>query len=395
MAFLLSTTQMTSLPVAFHLDLKGMIPHEEGMLMWLDRLAKLGVKQLVLEYEDRLPWQSWPGTFRPDYDMAAWQRIWQRSEDLDIKIIPLIQVQGHLGWLLRHEPYAHLRENNAVSEACPLHPELRPRLLKWIDEVIALHPKADIIHLGADETFCLATCPKCQARAKELGGKINLYLEHLGELVDHVIHRGRQPMIWGDAFWHDNASAAQLPESLILVDWQYGFLGPTQTALGDVKQSVWMASGARSGDSLDDRYMLGPLVQRLRNIHTWQRAYNHRQTQGLMHTIWSRSSSHGALYGPLEGWWPLIEAAARPTDFEQHPLAELLPKIDAAMHPRPGEIHESNFAPDLLPFKTHADPMVQRSAAWWQLAARIKLKLHSKYHSKKLSVIAFARMKKA
>jgi hypothetical protein len=35
---------MTACPTYFHLDLKGMIPDEAGMLMWVDRLAELLAK---------------------------------------------------------------------------------------------------------------------------------------------------------------------------------------------------------------------------------------------------------------------------------------------------------------------------------------------------------------
>ncbi len=351
-----------------HLDFKGMNPDAAGLLAWIERLAALGYTGLVLEYEDRIPWRSWPGTFRPGYTLDTWQRVWARCDSLGLELIPLIPTLGHLGWLLRHSAYAHLREADEVSEACPCHPELRPRLLAWIDEVLELHPQARFIHLGADESFCLGSCATCRERAAAPDGKMSLYLDHVGALVRHVLQRGRQPLIWADAFWGDSRRAGELPAETILVDWQYGFLGPTELTVRDVPQTVWAASGVRSSDCYDQRYLLGPLEQRLRNVRIWRRQLEAGQLGGLIHTTWARASSHGLLYGPLEGWWPLVEAAADPARFAVHPLAPLVQSVDAAMHPRPGEQFEPGFMPELAPLLQHPDEQVRRAVAWWQLA---------------------------
>src|SRR5690242_11181743 len=128
---------MSKKPVNWiHMDLKGAIPPERGLLTWVDYLADAGFNGVVWEYEDRLPWRSWPGVFRSGYTLEQWRRIWRRCRDRGLEVVPLIQTHGHMDWLLRHEGWAAWRENGHYQELCPLHPEVRPALHGWIDEVL-------------------------------------------------------------------------------------------------------------------------------------------------------------------------------------------------------------------------------------------------------------------
>ena len=108
---------------------------------------------IVWEYDDRIPWQSWPGTWRGGYTIQEQRRLMDACRKLELETVPLIQIQGHLEWLLKHERYSGWRENGVSNELCPLHPEVLPRLKKWIDEITTLHPGSRFLHLGEDETW--------------------------------------------------------------------------------------------------------------------------------------------------------------------------------------------------------------------------------------------------
>ncbi len=90
-----------------HLDLKGVVPSREGLLRWIEWLREAGFNGIVWEYEDRIPWESWPEAFRPGFPLDEWHGIWKRCEALGFEIVPLAPTLGHLAWLLSHPAYSH------------------------------------------------------------------------------------------------------------------------------------------------------------------------------------------------------------------------------------------------------------------------------------------------
>jgi len=149
-----------------HLDLKGAVPAVGKLLEHLRYFKECGYNGIVWEYDDRISWRSFPNTWRGGYSADDQRRLMEACRELGLEVVPLIQVMGHLEWLLKHEEYSDWRENGVGSELCPLHPEVQPRLKSWIDEVIELHPGSRFIHLGADETMYIGSCEKCRTRNK-------------------------------------------------------------------------------------------------------------------------------------------------------------------------------------------------------------------------------------
>ena len=157
---------------------------------------------------------------------------------LGLEAIPLIQIQGHVEWLLKHEKYAHLREMNSF-QFCPSHPETLPLLKRWLDEVLTIFPNAKHIHLGGDEVESLGICPVCKAR-----GKAEVYLAHARAMTEYAVSKGIVPILWGDMFIQENLSAESLPEETVLVDWKYWGRAPYRSTLTLEKsgRTVWGAS---------------------------------------------------------------------------------------------------------------------------------------------------------
>lgn len=281
-----------------------------------------------------------------------------------------MQTQGHLEWVLRDTRFAFLRENGHWNEVCPSHSETAPLLEAWLDELIDCHADSEFIHLGADETWNLATCPTCRARAERLpGGRLGVFLEHVGRLCRHVVARGKRPMIWADMFWRtDTWICDALPDETILVDWQYGGAGPWPSLqrMRTLNRPVWGASAIRSG--FDAKYLLAPLGMRLENVCAWNRLRANGEINHLLHTVWGRGDSLRPIYGPWEGWLPAFIAAADPDVWARHPLRSLCEEVDQAM-----------IAPewvDSLPLINRlenfadGDPIVCDCVSWWALALR-------------------------
>ena len=143
------------------------------------------------------------------------KEIGEYIHELDMECVPLIQSIGHLGWALYEDQFSHLRENGEYTELCPLHPEALPKIMSWIDEAVELHPHCRYIHLGADESTHLGSCPECRAAA-DPADPLKNYLAHVSKLCSHAIAAGKRPMIWSDMLWENPESAKRLPPETIL-----------------------------------------------------------------------------------------------------------------------------------------------------------------------------------
>ena len=361
---------MTANRTWLHLDCKGTMPVPERLCQWLDWLAAAGFGGIIWEYENRLPSNVWPGTFEPGYTLDQWQRIWSHCRKLGLQVVPLVQTLGHLEWLLKHEPYAHLREQGQCNSLCPQHAEVMPKLIAWLDEVLDLHEDAAFIHLGADEVWNLASCPKCRDIAQRSSeGPLRVYLEHVGRLCEYVVARGKRPLIWADMFQRHNAlsAARQLPEQVVLVDWDYAPVPrPNIEALKATGHEVWGGTAIRCG--FEQKYALAEIGTRLENIRNWQQELAGDSISGLIHTTWGRGDSLRTIYGPWDGWLPAFIAAGDAASWQRHVLEGLVEPLDRAMSAP--EWVDLTDTIDRLESTPSDDPLVGHCLRWWALALR-------------------------
>ena len=220
----LTVADAPALPVrGVHVDFKFHAPRFDWMMNWLDQLADLKINTLIMEYEDKFPYRQAEGVA----DRRAWtpaqvQAFGARARALGIEIVPLVQTIGHLEFVLRLEPYRHLRENpENLSQICPCHPESFALIETLLKEVVAAHPGARHLHIGGDETEWLGFCPACKRRSDELGGHVALYAEYIGRVCNWALAHGLRPILWDDILRKAPAEVCRLPAGTILMYWDY------------------------------------------------------------------------------------------------------------------------------------------------------------------------------
>jgi len=297
-----------------HLDFKGMIPSESKLQVWLTWIREHGFSGVVFEYEDRFPWVTFPGVYRPGFDLPAWERIWATCMDLGLEIIPLIPTYGHLEWLLKHERWSALRCGGHLNLLCPENAQVRSLLAVWIQEVVRRHPNSKFIHVGLDEVHHMGACPACQERAARFPqGKAAILWDHARFVCAEVRRAGKYPIAWADMF-AAHAHTMDLPSDVILCEWNYrGGVGV------DLKRIPWKADRQRMSSSaircsFPTYQLIGDLESRVENVRNW-----HRTAQAeagtipiLLHTVWGRYRSLGPIYGPWEAWLPAFQVAGKP-----------------------------------------------------------------------------------
>jgi hypothetical protein len=358
-----------------HLDFKGVVPAIEKLPDYLKYFKTCGFEGIIFEFDCRYQWQTWPDAAIPLLSKDDIKKLISHCHDLDLQTIPLIQIQGHLEWVLKHDRFAYLREKDFYNELCPSHPESKDLIYRWIDETLELFPETEYIHLGGDETLNYASCPKCMDYAsRSKHGKFGVYIDHVSECCRYALSRGVRPMIWADMFWREESSefAAELPEGTILADWQYTGQAPFQTTLELEKSGheVWGASAISCG-WYESRHSAqrqpGP---RLENILSWNK-WGEDNNISIIHTTWGRPGNLWNLYPPWIGQLPFFIAAGSTERWQQHPWHNFFENLnDIMFRDWPHELEQVLKDIETLPA---ADEWERECLQWWNLALRYQL----------------------
>ena len=101
-----------------HLDLKGAAPKLAYLESLFPYLKQLGATGLVIEYEDMFPFTGRLANIRHGlaYSKSNIQQILELAERSSLKVMPLLQVYGHLEYVLKLKEFMHLREDKRYPQ---------------------------------------------------------------------------------------------------------------------------------------------------------------------------------------------------------------------------------------------------------------------------------------
>jgi len=209
-----------------------------GLQLMVEKIAQLDEQQisslirsaarhklnaLLIEFGDRFPFQG-------DYEVVTspsaltrpqLRRIIDESRDFGLEIIPLVQCMGHLEWLLKHDEFAEIREEDDVrAQLCPSNPRSMQVWAEVTEQVLDFVGDCDRLHIGGDETRQLGDCPQCAARVEE-AGKGRLYTDHVNKVCGWLDDRGIAPIIWDDILCTHPGTMDHLHEAAQVMYWDY------------------------------------------------------------------------------------------------------------------------------------------------------------------------------
>lgn len=210
-----------------------------------ERLAKDGINTLVLLTRYRYMFETHPECRGNDplskEDVAAIKAACERH---GIELIPKMNLFGHqsgkaktfqsLDGLLRGFPQfdetPDADEVEYCRSLCPSDPECGRIVFDLVGEMADAFG-AKTFHIGCDEVFEIAKCPRC--RDKSTAG---LLASWVGALHDFLAKKGIRTMMWGDRLldgtatgygrWEasqngTDAAIGALPKDILICDWHY------------------------------------------------------------------------------------------------------------------------------------------------------------------------------
>ena len=185
-----------------HLDLKGAPPNYQFYSQLFPYLSRLGVTGLLVEYEDTFPYKGQLAALRANHSFTEEQvkELVLLAKQNHLILVPLIQTFGHMEFALKLREFAHLRM--LQNDPCCLAPQrhgVSKLVQEMINQVLALHPSADYIHIGSDEVYALSQLLKDDGRTAR-----NLFMKHIRSVAIHVrrIHSSVQVIMWDDMLRH-------------------------------------------------------------------------------------------------------------------------------------------------------------------------------------------------
>ena len=204
-----------------HVDLKGMTPKFEYLLEWIKKISRLKINSIMLEYEDKIRYDSHPVIAHPEmaYTQAQVKLLLELCHARFIRVIPKLQCYGHWDYILKHREYHDLREGDGVSsyQICP---SVERSFTVWkdmADELLELHRDDEYFHIGADEVDLNDPCSKCDGQ-----DRFQMYIRHVERAADYLREHGKKVLIWDDVFRkHRQEECNDLLKKASLCVWQY------------------------------------------------------------------------------------------------------------------------------------------------------------------------------
>uniref|UniRef100_A0A4W5MUL9 beta-N-acetylhexosaminidase n=1 Tax=Hucho hucho TaxID=62062 RepID=A0A4W5MUL9_9TELE len=186
-----------------HLDLKGAAPKVKYMKQIFPLFSSLGADGVLLEYEDMFPYHGNLTILRSPYaySMEDIEEIKSLAKLNKLELIPLVQVFGHLEFVLKHERYFHLREVRAFPNSLnPHHPGSVALVKDMVSQVMDCHPDARWFHMGADEVRGLGESQDSKNWLHSNKGDVGkMFLNHAVSLARFITERsGVRVILWDD-----------------------------------------------------------------------------------------------------------------------------------------------------------------------------------------------------
>lgn len=284
-----------------HFDFRAdtLCPNFECLRRAIKTLARYKINTILWEYEDKFPYQkhsriSSTTAFTPEQiaDLLALARKYH------LQSIPLLQSLGHVGYILQHQEYRHLREyQNNISQFCPLKPGSINLFKDLCSELLSWHQDTAYFHVGGDEAWLLGSCKDCKKIAKKKG-VFNLYRDYMHKVFNFLHGQGKTPVIWGDMLVKHSDKIDTFPKNVVIMDWDYNATNPGDVSSVDLflqhGYDIWTAPAARASSegTISPNYK-----QRIPNIIALINKAAESRAKGVLTTSWAFRSV------PFESAW--------------------------------------------------------------------------------------------
>lgn len=275
-------------------------------MAWLTRLVttlahyKYNQFQLYIEHTFRFPSHPKIGADAGAYTSDDMLALDAHCRANHVELVPNLQSLGHQRATLNLPEYSHLAEtpwNWTLATN-------RDETFQLLDELYGDMLPAFTsrwFNVDADEPYDQGLGQS--AKLTEAVGHGRVYLHHILRLHELVTKHDHRMMMWADMLKHYRDVATELPDDILLLDWEYEPKAHYDTvdALAQAKRRFYVCPGTSSWSSLFPR-----LDNAITNIRTLVKDGIAAGTEGMLLTDWG---DHGHYQQMSHSWYPYLWGA--------------------------------------------------------------------------------------
>ncbi|MDD2706994.1 MAG: family 20 glycosylhydrolase [Verrucomicrobiae bacterium] len=185
--------------------------------------ARLKLNTLLMEFGDRFPFA---GRHRIVASPSALTRaeitaLVTQAREQGMEIIPLLQSLGHLEYLLKHDAYAEVREEDQHrAQMCPTNEKSFQIFTELAEDMLQMFGNSRFMHIGADEARQLGHCPRCKMEMQKTSKGV-LYATHTNRICEWLCRKGLTPILWDDILCAHPDALEHLHPGAWIMYWDY------------------------------------------------------------------------------------------------------------------------------------------------------------------------------
>jgi glycoside hydrolase family 20 len=303
--------------ICAQIDLARQKENAEYIRKYIDFAAKNGYNAMLCYLEnavrtDETQYFDHDDTYSPE----EIREIVSYGDEKGVSLIPAFENLGHLEKFFAYPELEKLSECENEREegrgfcstprgtcGCTSGERLYAFFEKYIAEVSSAFT-SPYIHMGLDEPFDFAVCPRCKKRVENGESKAQMFLKHVMRSYELVKKLGKTMLMWDDFFEYADV-VRELPRDIILCNWNYYFVGdlPAGHWTGRVKKD-WFYLYERLGFKYIFCAYMGEYSSAY-NVRTLTRYAMKYHPYGAIATSWEKS---GSFYLST---YPILAAAGR------------------------------------------------------------------------------------
>jgi len=303
----------------YHDVARGKIPTLSTLKEIIDKAAHYKLNQIQLYIEHTFLFEGLSEVWTGADPLTAEDIIEldQYSKKRGVELVPSLSSFGHLYTALSTNSFKDLAELEVDPEAQfswikrmrhhtlnVSNPESIEFVKKMLQQFIPLF-SSDKFNICGDETFDLGQ-GKNKALAAEIG-QGQMYLNFLLKLINEVKKYDKKVMMWGDIIVKYPDLIDQVPEDVIILNWDYGYQPPESKAELIAKNGYqqYLCPGVASWNRLVNNFDMS--FTNIRKMADYAEKYD---ASGILNTNWGdfgninfwSTSVPGMIYGADLSW---------------------------------------------------------------------------------------------
>ncbi len=179
-----------------HWDTKHHQDRPQTLKRFIDWAGRFKINAVVFELEDKFEYPSHPVLGAPGaFTTAQLQELTDYGLARHVQLIPNVQAPAHMGYVLKHEQFAHLRCDGSNYQICMDEPEARRLIFDMYDDLCRATRGVAYFHVSTDEVYYAGICQKHRRPYNPVNRSLTL-VDFVQAAHGFLSQRGRRVILW-------------------------------------------------------------------------------------------------------------------------------------------------------------------------------------------------------